>query len=278
MGKRNLSPDPMETQSSNEMNEFEIKRLQNIQRNQEILRQLAGESLLGIPQSEKSSKPAKSSGKSVIRSRNKQNILVKQEPQRRSLRISGIESEQNSEEKDLGSSFSTTYFQKNLRQGNLPLDLLDSEGKQNFISGIKTAAEWTLPEGKPKNHIDSMKVKEDSKELARELASLKISYSEHAVKVVKERILSSCFHPSPSQLIFTVGDKVGHLGFWHASGFQNETQMEDHQVYAFKPHDGGISTLKYHPLDSTKLFSASYDGSIRMMDVNLEKFEEVILF
>ncbi|KAJ3074160.1 hypothetical protein HK102_005870, partial [Quaeritorhiza haematococci] len=115
-------------------------------------------------------------------------------------------------------------------------------------------------------------------DLIRDLHSLRI-LGNRSVKVVKDRVLSLSWHPSTTKHILIAGDKMGRLGFWDVPVDGEEIDENDNnKTYEFKPHDGGISTLIHDPIDSTKLYTASYDGSIRRMDVNAMAFEEILQF
>ncbi|PKA62458.1 Protein damaged DNA-binding 2 [Apostasia shenzhenica] len=65
--------------------------------------------------------------------------------------------------------------------------------------------------------------------------------SENVAKVVPERILSVKFLPSANRTVLAVGNKLGNVGFW----------------------------------DLDQIFTCSYDGLVRMMDVEKEIFQLV---
>lgn len=46
-------------------------------------------------------------------------------------------------------------------------------------------------------------------------------------------------------------------------------------VFQFKPHTGAVPRLKFDPMDSNKMISTSYDGTVRRLDVEKGAFEEV---
>ena len=52
------------------------------------------------------------------------------------------------------------------------------------------------------------------------------------------------------------GDKQGNLGLWNVDD-------GDAGIVNYRPHTGVINRLQYHPTDSTKLFTTSYDGTVR---------------
>jgi WD40 repeat protein len=88
------------------------------------------------------------------------------------------------------------------------------------------------------------------------------------VKLTPDRILCSTWHPSPRSLILCAGAKYGNLSIY--------THSEDEKtVHEFNPHETGISALMFSKIDQTKLYSASYDGSIRLLDINSQSFDQM---
>lgn len=83
------------------------------------------------------------------------------------------------------------------------------------------------------------------------------------IKVTHQRITAINVHPSKDSRIITAGDKVGNLGFWTVDTEQEETPA----TTILKPHGKSISKI-LTSYDPSKLISASYDGSVRMMDFN----------
>lgn len=92
------------------------------------------------------------------------------------------------------------------------------------------------------------------------------------------------FHPSESKPLIFAGDKMGHLGVLDASqekpisSVKNEDDDEDEDdpdpaLTTLKPHTRTISSMHIHPSKPTFLYTASYDSSIREMD--LEKTTSV---
>ncbi|CAM9988450.1 unnamed protein product, partial [Phaeothamnion confervicola] len=108
-------------------------------------------------------------------------------------------------------------------------------------------------------------------------------------KVVKERAYSLAWHPSPEKLLIACGDKAGHVGFWIVDGLPSDSidggggggggdgggssgGDDDPDQFMFRPHTGAVSRLQYAPSDPNRLFSTSYDGTVRALDVNRGEF------
>ena len=89
-------------------------------------------------------------------------------------------------------------------------------------------------------------------------------------KVVPERIYGMAIHPSLDQLVVCAGDKQGHVGLWKATAVDREIgDDEDAVVHLFKYHSGAAASLQWTS-DGRALFSTSYDGTCRLLDVNTE--------
>jgi WD40 repeat protein len=88
------------------------------------------------------------------------------------------------------------------------------------------------------------------------------------VKVVKERIFSMAFHPSPHIPLVVAGDKWGQIGFLDL----RPDKQQDERVCALFPHGRPVSALA-HSGDGQKLYSSSYDGTVRCFDYGTGIFE-----
>lgn len=90
------------------------------------------------------------------------------------------------------------------------------------------------------------------------------------------------FHPTESKPLIFAGDKVGNLGILDASqepqrannGVKRENEDEDEEedypdpnMTTMKLHARTISAMHVHPMDPSKLYTASYDSSIRALDL-----------
>ncbi|KAI5476495.1 WD repeat protein [Pseudohyphozyma bogoriensis] len=94
-------------------------------------------------------------------------------------------------------------------------------------------------------------------------------------KVVPERIYSIAVHPSTTKDIVFAGDKQGAVAYWDATAAA-EGDLESSPHYYWKAHQHTVADLKFAPNDPTRLYSASYDATIRRTDLNTGRSEEVI--
>ena len=99
----------------------------------------------------------------------------------------------------------------------------------------------------------------------------KMTISEEGVaKVVPGRVLSLAWHPAASPQIAIAGDKFGTVGLWDVL-----SKDEDQLVTAFNPHTRSVGCLKVPFATQNKLYSCSYDGTLRCGDFEKGIFTEV---
>jgi len=136
---------------------------------------------------------------------------------------------------------------------------------EEFTGGTRTMA----------NMEQESKSKKASKQsitgLASQVESLSANGEECVAKVVPDRIYSVAFHPSAHKLIAAAGDKTGFIGLWDVDALSNGSNTNG--VHLFKPHSGAVNNLEWNR-GGNKLLSLSYDGSIRLFDVNRQTFIE----
>jgi len=98
------------------------------------------------------------------------------------------------------------------------------------------------------------------------------------IKVTPERIYCISVHPSKDKILASAGDKQGSLGFWDIGETKvNKYGFEECQTFMFKAHTNTITYSQYSPTNSNLLFTSSYDGSIRYLDLNRAKSIEAFV-
>lgn len=112
-----------------------------------------------------------------------------------------------------------------------------------------------------------------NKSLASQVESWSVDDENCVAKVVPERIYSVAFHPSSHKLIATAGDKKGFVGLWDVDSPQSNDSGTNNGVHLFKPHSGAVNNLEWNR-SGTNLLSLSYDGTIRLFDINNQCFTE----
>lgn len=106
--------------------------------------------------------------------------------------------------------------------------------------------------------------------LESQINNLSLDDERSVAKVTPERIYSVACHPSASRLLVCAGDKAGHLGVWNVDG-ESENATDD--CHLFKPHSGAITHIEWNRTGSG-MYSVSYDGTVRLFDVQSQTFRE----
>ncbi|KAJ1567692.1 hypothetical protein HK096_009057, partial [Nowakowskiella sp. JEL0078] len=263
-----------------ELTEFEKQRLENIARNQELLKTLELLPLENSISSLRRQQPAKPKPK-----KKNEKIISR----RRSSRISG-EKLSMSDAVDL---FLQKPTQETLNEGivNSSVTVLTTKRgkiKAEIDGGQESEAlskKLFIILGKYNNMDKPINISEAEhkiERLSKIFNELSLNFSE---KLLKQRITCASWHPEKSSRILAVGDKIGSLAFWQVPEDKNLKEIEssgnlgfksdEDNVFTFSPHTGSISSLKFHSTDRSKLFTTSYDGSLRYLDINTHHFEEI---
>ena len=90
---------------------------------------------------------------------------------------------------------------------------------------------------------------------------------EIVAKFVPFRIFSLAVHPTQSKLLVAAGDKWGSIGFWDVQNKKNQNSG----IQVVKLHSRPVNCMTYDIFDSSKLISTSYDGTMRIFDINEKK-------
>lgn len=294
------------------VSEFEKQRLENIQRNKELLRLLNLDTISNsIKRELPSAPPTKASAaKKKQKSSTPQPRGEPLEPSRRSRRLAGVKVENSEEYAKLQREAEEIEKKKNEVE---KLKLTRLYGNFNLIDLM------TDPKGELKNRgiLDKNIKKEDDDEkegqginpvteadsvldvlknlgekfsagdfyhLIREKSEdydlnaerikfdkLKLyeKFDPLEIKITHQRISSIAFHPSKTDRVIAVGDTVGDLGIWAVdSGSEERGEDEDPTISIVKPHGKLISKILVPTQSPTKIYTSSYDGSVRSLDLN----------
>ncbi|XP_020580413.1 WD repeat-containing protein 76 [Phalaenopsis equestris] len=95
---------------------------------------------------------------------------------------------------------------------------------------------------------------------------------ENVAKVLPERILSIQIVPSANRTVVAVGNKLGNVGFWDLDFGDGDEDEDNKGIYVYAPHSAPVSGISIHPSSMSKIFTSSYDGLVRKMDVEKETF------
>ncbi|KZF21851.1 WD repeat-containing protein [Xylona heveae TC161] len=277
--------------STTEVSEYELQRQANIAKNQALLKelQLSAASAGLAPKKKAASKPTPGESRPQ-----KKKPAVKKESaepvvRRTSSRLRGLVADSEvAKRKAEEEHEALRQVEKAKRQrvsGDLNLSDIIVAGRQWDNSGNFLR---DLVRGKPyERTFTSEDVKEttdkDLKALRQRMSGLELygEFTQSRIKLTPERIYCMGFHPMPDKPLVFAGDKMGNLGLFDGSqsapeikAEQNDDAEEDADedepepaVTTFKPHTRTISSMQVHPTDSNLLFTASYDSSIRKLDL-----------
>ncbi|CAG8519205.1 5385_t:CDS:2 [Acaulospora morrowiae] len=274
----------MNTGGESTLNAYERQRLENIRRNEEILRQL------NIPELITKKTTPKSKPKPKQKFPKKEPSL----PTRKSLRIQGFkadgpEAKRKAEEET--KNVKVTTEKRVRKEGDLDLGSVRSEDMslddtKHFLGVLMDLTKFKTgnePEGIKNEDIDYSTVvggEQGLRSVRSVYKKLIMGLRWPSVSVTPERIYCMAVHPATDKILVAAGDKVGSLGFWDVKDkVKSEYDNDDDEprTYMFEAHTKTIISTKYLPIDSNQLFTCSYDGSIRYMDLNKAKFMEALV-
>ncbi|OLN91648.1 DNA damage-binding protein cmr1 [Colletotrichum chlorophyti] len=255
-----------------EMSEFERRRLENIAANQTILQGLAQTSNKIMPAKPKPSPRPKAA-------------VVKKEPAaaspagpvRRSARVAGLEADNETlkrkYEVELEDQAAKEKAKRQRVGGDLKLGDIAVEGKK-WNNGIETLGAL-LPRGAQPGvptftdeDIENTSDK-DLKDLRKKMNKLELydKWIPNDIKICPLRIYSSTFHPTEEKPLVFAGDKEGAMGVFDASQDGPEDEDTEPVIGVYKLHSRTITSIIVNPFDHEKVYTSSYDSSIRVLDL-----------
>ncbi|KAK0893220.1 hypothetical protein LTR02_012968 [Friedmanniomyces endolithicus] len=280
------------------VSEYEQQRQEKIAKNQALLQQLqldAAQTGLGPK-----SKP-KPSSNSAAQKRKRTVTKVKEEsnvPRRTSSRLQGIVADSEvARQKEVADTEAFHEEQKAKRQ-RMSEDINLTDAVVNGRSWNR-AGNWlsTVGPAKPgERTFSAQDVKDTSDKELREVRQRmsKLQLWEGAepsrIKITPERIYSLGFHPTTDKALVFAGDKLGNLGLFDASQTSPEQVKQEADeadedgdvddeiepaITTFKIHSRTISAFNFHPHDPNALLTASYDSSIRKLDLTQGRAIEI---
>ncbi|APA13418.1 hypothetical protein sscle_11g081880 [Sclerotinia sclerotiorum 1980 UF-70] len=260
-----------------EMSAFERRRLENIAANQAMLKDLSTTAQKIVPKPPPKRKST--TGKKAARV---QKVAFR--PTRTSSRLAGIEADSETAKRkaEVELEFAKEVSQANRQRvvGDLNINDIVVEGRKwkqenDFLSGVMRGAQpnlRTFTEDDIKETTD-----EGLKALREKMSGLELYklYEPNQIKITPERIYALGFHPTVDKPLIFAGDKLGNVGLFDASQGGPEVKMEDDEddqdtaepaITAFKIHSRSISSFVFGA-DGNTLYSASYDSSVRKLDL-----------
>lgn len=167
--------------------------------------------------------------------------------------------------------------QTHLSEGNAPVEENSSSpagyrrGGSPRNSGGKRTAKKTSPKSVLETLHDEEQTSPPLECPSRLLESLSVDRPNQVAKVVPDRIYGMAVHPGMDHLVVCAGDKQGYVGLWKCPDERESAEEDDfsNDVHLFKYHSGAAASLQWTS-DGKSLFSTSYDGTCRLLDVATE--------
>ena len=87
-------------------------------------------------------------------------------------------------------------------------------------------------------------------------------------KMCQSRITAVLVHPNKDKLVVLAGDKDGHVGLWDVNNLSDDTGG----VLTYRTHNANVTRFHCCETNASKIYSASYDGTIRCLDTKANAF------
>ncbi|KAJ6355216.1 hypothetical protein OIU77_005745 [Salix suchowensis] len=94
---------------------------------------------------------------------------------------------------------------------------------------------------------------------------------ENIARIMPGRIMTVRFLPQSNVNIVAAGNKLGNVAFWNV----DSKGEKDNGIFLYRPHAGPISGILFQQSCLSKIFTSCYDGYLRLMDAEKEVFNLV---
>lgn len=282
-----------------EDSDFERQRLANIAERDALLKKLTQEA----HQAGLYTKPApKPSTNGASKHKRKPAPRAKKEedtgPRRTSSRLQGIQADSETAKRKAEDDYEQQKEVARIKRQRVSGDLSFGDiavngtllGTDILLKGAAEPYKRTFGDDEIRHTTDK-----DLKKLREQMNGLELwdAWEPARIKITPERIYSMSFHPTTSKALVFAGDKLGNLGIVDASqsgpqvktesnGVKQESDEDgedandpDPVVTTIKPHARTISAMLTHPSQPQTLYTASYDSSIRAIDLEKSVATEV---
>lgn len=252
------------------VSDLEKQREANIERNQKLLRDLQLQELSNAAFGG-SPKPKKPASQRSVKAAQDKKKSTEELPRRKSRRLEGvkIEDEYDVAKAQLEDEVKLKVERERARkEGEIKLQQVVGEGKWEQALDILGSFGSKLSQG---DFFDSIPVTDKTLAAAREEFA-NLTLDERDFKLTQARIYSIAFHPSAEKPMVLAGDKTGELGIWDTS------RPDDEGALSFQTHTGSIATILVDPENPTRIYTASYDGSVRKLELPAAKSTEAFIY
>lgn len=153
-----------------------------------------------------------------------------------------------------------------IHENNEVLKLMQSLGDRFSAGDFYEQIKKNAPSGD--KSVDAKRKEFDSKTIFPKYDPLQIG-------ITHKRITAINFHPAVEDRIVAAGDTNGNLGLWAPDSSSSSDDAEP-SITILRPHGKNISKIVTPRNHLEKLYSASYDGSVRSLDLNKLSSSEVV--
>ncbi|KAJ2902889.1 WD repeat-containing protein /-like protein [Zalerion maritima] len=289
---------PLVKKEEKEMSAFERMRLQNIAANKALLKGIETKAakIAPPPKPSPAPKPRSSSARTGrARGKAREPEVKREQPvrtTRQSARLAGVDADsevlKRKREVEEESIAQQARHKKMRVNDDLSLGDIMVEGRkyESGMDGIKGLIVRGAQPGVRTFTEEDVKETTDEtlKELRTRMGGLEM-YDKWAVqdmKITPQRVYAMGFHPAEDKPIIFAGDKEGQMGVFDASQEVPEVDDEDEEaeipdpvISAFKTHSRTITSFVFSSVDMNSVYSASYDSSIRKLDLDQGKSVQI---
>ena len=195
-------------------------------------------------------------------------------PRRTSARLAGVvadsEVAHQRYEEEAAAQRELERLKRLRRSGDFRLaDLEDGEGDVDTMK-VMLRELARVPFDREEFERESKGVRKELKHMRQEMGEMSLfsRWRPNQIAICPDRIYYIGMHPSVTKPLVFAGDKVGNLGIWDVFGSVDEEDEESLPlVTSYKMHSRTISQFLFSPTDPTKLYTSSYDTTIRVLDL-----------
>ncbi|KAL7415987.1 WD40-repeat-containing domain protein [Mrakia frigida] len=277
-------------------NEYEKQRLENIRANQALLDSLklgsGGASALGIQK-----KPAPPPADKSKKRKSIPSVKSEAGPRRSSSRLLGLEADSEVVKRKAEEDAAIAYVERKqaLKARHEPYSLHNLPEPISDLASLSSALASTSSSSNPKPFDTATSTADEDDEAGKagnraEVFKLKEQFDGLVIRsqarVTEERVFSMTVHPEKTKTLVFVGDKYGQLGIWDALAPPDETPddsdaaaskyLAEGKHWKIQVHGkSSLSCMKVDPSDGKKLYTSSYDCTIRALDLENQQSVEV---
>lgn len=259
------------------MNEYEAERQRNIEKNEALLREIGLTGLQPV-------KPVTPAKRPAPRKKAQKEEIT---PRRTSSRLSGIPADSETalrkDEKLRDALYEAEYAKKQRVEGPIELQNVIADGTawDNALTTLKQVGHAAT---EPVHSANIAEAPPELKAVSKRLNALRLldTWDPVQIRITPDRIFSIGMHPTTTKRLAFAGDKEGNLGIWdidasesnaNQDGIDANADDDDAEasampsIHHFRLHSRTISAFSFSP-GGDKLYSSSYDGSLRCLDVS----------